>query len=138
MHCLLKPTRTSIQGINEGGVDYFVQFYTPERGNVLNSIWQRIKGMEAHIVNTVFSSRAKNLCTKTWEVITAVAKNALDGHAGSEVFSFAAVRCGYEFVWYQLAYRYFTVGRTAGSNYTLTSRNDNKYNPNCGQIFLFP
>ncbi|KAH7662443.1 hypothetical protein AAVH_43596 [Aphelenchoides avenae] len=138
MHCPPNPTETSIQGINEGGVDYFVQFYTPERQNALNLVWQAIRGMEAHIVDAVFSTKAKNLCTKPNDLIAAVVKNALDGHEGPELFSFAAVRCGYEFVRYQLAYRYFTVGRTAGSNYTLSSPNDNKYNPSCGQIFLFP
>lgn len=49
----------------------------------------------------------------------------------------AAVRCGHEFVWYELAYRYFTAGRASGASFEL-STNDTEYKPNCGQIFLFP
>lgn len=49
----------------------------------------------------------------------------------------AVVRCGHEFVWYQLAYRFFTAGRTAGTSFEL-STGDTAYQRSCGQIFLFP
>ncbi|KAH7707974.1 hypothetical protein AAVH_24789 [Aphelenchoides avenae] len=80
------------------------------------------------------SSNSKDLCATATDVI------------GSEAFevdkggfsSVAVVRCGYEFVWYELGYRYFTSGRTAGGSFVLTSHNDGKYNRKCGQIVLFP
>lgn len=63
--------------------------------------------------------------------------------AGSGFSAMVVVKCAYRFVWYQLAHEYFTVGRTPNDDpvmktYTLTTASGDKYNANCGQIFLFP
>lgn len=51
---------------------------------------------------------------------------------------FIAVACGKKFVWYQLAYKYFTAAAIAGKARVITSTTVNSYNPNCGQIIFFP
>ncbi|KAH7687784.1 hypothetical protein AAVH_40663, partial [Aphelenchoides avenae] len=83
------------------------------------------------------SSETQNLCK--------AAKDEIEKAVNKKVFGLkdwfsglVAVRCGREFVWYELGYRYFNVGRTAGPKFTLVSTNDGTYNSNCGQAFLFP
>lgn len=60
----------------------------------------------------------------------------VDLEANSGVGAVAAVKCGYHFVWYQLAYSYFHAAAT-NSPYTFAS-DGNKYDANCGQLVLFP
>ncbi|KAH7707975.1 hypothetical protein AAVH_24790 [Aphelenchoides avenae] len=137
-HCLPKPNASSIAGYNEKGVNYFVHSYPAERNLTVFALWENIRKLEAGIVKAVFSSNSNDLC--------ASAKSVIEKAVGRKVFkldkegfsSAAVVRCGYEFVWYELGYRYFTAGRTAGDVFELTSHNDGKYNRDCGQTFLFP
>ncbi|KAH7693100.1 hypothetical protein AAVH_39870, partial [Aphelenchoides avenae] len=48
-----------------------------------------------------------------------------------------ALRCGYEFVWYELGYRYFPAGFATG-DYVLATKQGNKFKSNCGQIVFSP
>ncbi|KAH7707972.1 hypothetical protein AAVH_24787 [Aphelenchoides avenae] len=134
-HCLPQPNGSSIAGYNEKGVNYFVHSYSAERNIGLAVSWEKISKREADIVDAVFSSESKDLCTTATCVI---GSEAFDIEKGG-FSSVAVVRCAYEFVWYELGYRYFTIGRTAGVKaFVLSSHNNGKYIRNCGQIFLFP
>ncbi|KAH7697947.1 hypothetical protein AAVH_34963 [Aphelenchoides avenae] len=50
----------------------------------------------------------------------------------------AAVKCGRQFVWYELGYRYFAAAGVSNENYAITSGSVDSYNANCGQIMFFP
>ncbi|KAH7699588.1 hypothetical protein AAVH_33305, partial [Aphelenchoides avenae] len=49
---------------------------------------------------------------------------------------FAAVRCGYEFVWYELGYTYFYAAYSS-TDYKWQKKGG-AYDAKCGQIFFFP
>ncbi|KAH7722984.1 hypothetical protein AAVH_09456 [Aphelenchoides avenae] len=135
-YCHTIENNSSVHGYDEKGVNYFVKYYRTENDGCANRLWtQKIQEKATDIVDAVFSTKNKNLCEKAKSDITEFVPTAFSGRCGFS--GVAAVRCGYQFVWYQLGYRYFTVGCTAGTNYTLTSANDGKYNSNCGQLFLF-
>lgn len=51
-------------------------------------------------------------------------------------WALAALPCGYNFVWYELGYRYFPAGYATG-NHTLVTKTGNKYSEKCGQIIFF-
>ncbi|KAH7673293.1 hypothetical protein AAVH_42227, partial [Aphelenchoides avenae] len=80
------------------------------------------------------SPDTKDLCKEAGKKVRDVVAASTNADCN---FSVAAVRCGYEFVWYELIYRYFTAGRAAGASFEL-STDDTAYERNCGQIFLFP
>ncbi|KAH7724265.1 hypothetical protein AAVH_08153 [Aphelenchoides avenae] len=73
--------------------------------------------------------------SKVTDQWASIGKNASD--ILEATLSLTALRCGYEFVWYQLGYRYFPAGYATG-NYTLFTEGANKYSEKCGQIFFFP
>lgn len=88
-------------------------------------------------VHRFSSTKSNDLCaTATSLIKKLIGSESFDVEKGG-FWSVAVIRCGYEFVWYELGYRYFTAGRTAGRVYVLTSHNDGKYDSSCGQIFLF-
>ncbi|KAH7717423.1 hypothetical protein AAVH_15154 [Aphelenchoides avenae] len=55
---------------------------------------------------------------------------------GNGFHTMVALRCGYEFVWYELGYRYFPAGY-ATNNHTLITPVGYKYADKCGQIIFF-
>ncbi|KAH7702255.1 hypothetical protein AAVH_30592, partial [Aphelenchoides avenae] len=59
-----------------------------------------------------------------------------DGSGGFSAV--AAVKCGRQFVWYELGYRNFAAAGVSNDDYVITSGNVDTYNANCGQIMLSP
>lgn len=47
-----------------------------------------------------------------------------------------AVKCNYDFVWYELGWRYYTAARTT-TEYVL-EKNDGTFDASCGQIIFIP
>ncbi|KAH7706530.1 hypothetical protein AAVH_26238 [Aphelenchoides avenae] len=134
MQCMDSENKRHIKDFNSHGVSYFVQYF--ERADDPADIWNDVEEKKAEIVNAVFSSKTSELCQ--------VAKNVIEKAVRRKVFNrelgfsgLAVVRCGRQFVWYQLGYRYFFVAGSAGDSYELASSNG-AYDANCGQIFLFP
>ncbi|KAH7708511.1 hypothetical protein AAVH_24233 [Aphelenchoides avenae] len=74
------------------------------------------------------------------DVVCETAARALEDELGMSVeqmaSAFVVVTCGYEFVWYELGYRYYLAAAST-SPYTLTTGQDNVYSAKCGQIVLF-
>ncbi|KAH7717334.1 hypothetical protein AAVH_15282 [Aphelenchoides avenae] len=138
MQCIESHSKGHIKIFNSHGVSYFIQYFNKSALSAgLNGTWKDIHDKQSEIVDAVFSSETQNLCKAAKEKIEkAVDKKVFDLEDG--FCGLAVVRCGRQFVWYELIYYYFTVGRTAGPSFTLTSANDGTYNPNCGQTFLFP
>ncbi|KAH7717332.1 hypothetical protein AAVH_15280 [Aphelenchoides avenae] len=131
-------SRCHVKSFNNQGVSYFIQYFkTADLTVGLNDTWKDIHDKETEIVDAVFSSTTHDLCkAATDEIAKSVHKKVIGVEGGFS--GLAVVRCGNEFVWYELDYRYFAVGRTAGPSFALTSANDGTYKSNCGQIFLFP
>ncbi|KAH7709037.1 hypothetical protein AAVH_23704 [Aphelenchoides avenae] len=55
---------------------------------------------------------------------------------GTGFSAFVAVKCSYNFVWYELGWRYYTAARTT-SEYVL-EKNSGTFNANCGQLIFLP
>lgn len=49
-----------------------------------------------------------------------------------------AVKCGYKFVWYQLAYEYFHAAASSAKGKAAWETDNGGYDAKCGQIFFFP
>ncbi|KAH7703113.1 hypothetical protein AAVH_29723 [Aphelenchoides avenae] len=100
--------------------------------------WNAIEEKGNQILDATFSTKASNLAKRIEEVENRFRKD-IDG-AFLLVGGFralVALRCGYEFVWYELGYRYFPAGFATGE-YVLATQQGNKYSSNCGQIVFFP
>ncbi|KAH7678382.1 hypothetical protein AAVH_41719, partial [Aphelenchoides avenae] len=69
-----------------------------------------------------------NLCGRLTSALT---DNGIKGFGG-----FAAVKCGYKFVWYQLGYTYFYAAHS--STKYKWEKKGGAYDAKCGQIFFFP
>ncbi|KAH7711175.1 hypothetical protein AAVH_21534 [Aphelenchoides avenae] len=119
----------SVYGTHEL-VTYLAQ---PDFGDKLRPYKTDLENHEQEILDKTFSSPSNSLC-KT-------AANALNDVLGLSVkdkeTAFVVVRCGYEFVWYELGYKYFPAANST-SPYVLTTHANSDYSSNCGQIILFP
>ncbi|KAH7693228.1 hypothetical protein AAVH_39738 [Aphelenchoides avenae] len=129
MHCL-KSDNDSFYEYKRRNTNYFVKRYRsdPVKDQKAASKWKKVGGHTA-VLDSMIATAAANLCTRLAEV----ERNFVDGEA---ITLIAAVRCGYTFVWYQLAYRYFPAAGTT-SKFVMTSNSKNVYSPNCGQIIFF-
>ncbi|KAH7713722.1 hypothetical protein AAVH_18906 [Aphelenchoides avenae] len=102
-------------------------------GSKVTDQWASIGKNASDILEATFSTRASNLTSRVKDV-----EKRFGPFLKKDGFrSLTALRCGYEFVWYQLGYRYFPAGYATG-NYTLFTEGANKYSEKCGQIFFFP
>lgn len=57
-------------------------------------------------------------------------------HGRREFTAVLVIRCAYEFVWYELGWRYYEAAATT-SEYVV-SRYDGDYNDACGQLIFLP
>ncbi|KAH7717395.1 hypothetical protein AAVH_15193 [Aphelenchoides avenae] len=91
---------------------------------------------EYKLVNYVVARRANaelgSNIRSHWDTIENNANAILE-----DTLALAALRCGYEFVWYELGYRYFPAGYATGKHILLT-QGGNEYTDKCGQIVFFP
>ncbi|KAH7698755.1 hypothetical protein AAVH_34148 [Aphelenchoides avenae] len=139
MHCA--------QAIDYGGywgsipemVNYFVKYtHTAVHAKTMKQKMKpKFAALEASkdsIVKAVFAGNHDNLCER---VVVALRDKAVSGSIEGTGFSaFVAVRCAYDFVWYELGWRYYTAARTT-SEYVLEA-NDGTFNANCGQLIFLP
>ncbi|KAH7715716.1 hypothetical protein AAVH_16897 [Aphelenchoides avenae] len=100
--------------------------------------WVALQKKGNEILDATFSTSTSNLSKRVEEVENRFMKD-IDGPflSAGGFRALVALRCGYEFVWYELGYRYFPAGFTTDA-YVLTTKQDNKYKYNCGQIVFFP
>ncbi|KAH7714146.1 hypothetical protein AAVH_18484 [Aphelenchoides avenae] len=105
---------------------------------LIRSKWGTIEKKGNETLDAIFSTSASNLSKRIEEVENRFKKD-IDGGAFLSVGGFralVALRCGYEFVWYELGYRYFPAGFATG-DYVLAPEQGSKYSSNCGQIVFF-
>ncbi|KAH7721340.1 hypothetical protein AAVH_11196 [Aphelenchoides avenae] len=95
--------------------------------------WDRLKkkaGKKDAVLNHVFAKGNEDLCERLTAALTA---NEVDTRNYGGV---AAVKCGYEFVWYELGYTYFYAAHSS-TDYKWELKGG-AYDAKCGQIFFFP
>ncbi|KAH7712658.1 hypothetical protein AAVH_20000 [Aphelenchoides avenae] len=113
-----------------------VNYVVTRRLNVDSKVtdqWASIGKNASYILEAAFSTPATNLTSRVKEV-----EERFGPFLTEDGFrALAALRCGYEFVWYQLGYRYFPAGYATG-NHTLFTEGGNEYSEKCGQIVFFP
>ncbi|KAH7717427.1 hypothetical protein AAVH_15158 [Aphelenchoides avenae] len=84
-------------------------------GSKVTNQWASIGTNANDILEATFSTRATNLTARMKEV-----EKRFGPFVTQDGFrALAALRCGYEFVWYQLGYRYFPAGYATGKLYSL-------------------
>ncbi|KAH7695187.1 hypothetical protein AAVH_37758 [Aphelenchoides avenae] len=106
--------------------------------NLLREKWDAIEEKGDRILDATFSTTAFNVSKRVEEVERRFEKEIGGAFLSADGFrALVALRCGYEFVWYELGYRCFPAGFATGG-YTLATKQDNKYKYNCGQIVFFP
>ncbi|KAH7715715.1 hypothetical protein AAVH_16896 [Aphelenchoides avenae] len=104
----------------------------------LREKWDAIENKGDQILDATFSTSASKLLKRIEEVENRFETDIKGAFLSAGGFrALVALRCGYEFVWYELGYRYFPAGFASGG-YTLGTKQDNKYKYNCGQIVFFP
>ncbi|KAH7715718.1 hypothetical protein AAVH_16899 [Aphelenchoides avenae] len=103
----------------------------------LRKKWDAIENKGTQILNAIFSTSVSSLSKRVEEVENRFMKD-IDGPflSAGGFRALVALRCGYEFVWYELGYRYFPAGFATGG-YVLATKQDNTYKYNCGQIVFF-
>ncbi|KAH7711170.1 hypothetical protein AAVH_21529 [Aphelenchoides avenae] len=121
--------KDSVYGINKH-VTYLAQ---PRFEDELSPHKADLENYEQKILDKTFSSSSNNLC----EAATKALEDVLSLSLNATTSAFSVVRCGYEFVWYELSYKYFPAANST-SPYVLTTHANSDYSSNCGQIILFP
>ncbi|KAH7711169.1 hypothetical protein AAVH_21528 [Aphelenchoides avenae] len=116
-----------------GAYEHVTYLAQPRFGDKLSAHRTDLEKYEQQILDKTFSSPSNNLC----ETAARVLKDLLTLSIEETESAFAVVRCGYEFVWYELGYKYFPAANST-SPYVLTSHPISDYISNCGQIILFP
>ncbi|KAH7699610.1 hypothetical protein AAVH_33285, partial [Aphelenchoides avenae] len=105
---------------------------------LIKAKWNAIEEKGNQILDATFSTKASNLSKRIEEVENRFRKDIDGAFLSAGGFrALVALRCGYEFVWYELRYRYFPAGFATGE-YVLATKQGNKFNSNCGQIVFFP
>ncbi|KAH7710736.1 hypothetical protein AAVH_21997 [Aphelenchoides avenae] len=82
------------------------------------------------VLDRVFAKSDEDLCKR---LEAALNDQKINGNAFGGI---AAVRCGYEFVWYELGYTYFYAAESS-TDYRWEKKGG-AYDAKCGQIFFFP
>ncbi|KAH7707250.1 hypothetical protein AAVH_25509, partial [Aphelenchoides avenae] len=134
LHCTLFPKKKFV-GVGYRNLNFFVLYANALRKRISESAWKYVKDnkeIRAGLLDHVFAKSSENLCGRL--------RTALKDHGVDKIGfgGFAAVKCGYEFVWYELGYTYFYAAHSStGYKWQKKGRAyDSK--AICGQIFFFP
>ncbi|KAH7712706.1 hypothetical protein AAVH_19943 [Aphelenchoides avenae] len=121
-------------------VNYVVSRYRKRAVQTLAFIrkkWGAIETKGNQILDATFSTSTSDLSNRIGEVENRFKKDMKGSFLSAGGFrALVALRCGYEFKWYELGYRYFPAG-FATDGYVLMTQQSNKYKYNCGQIVFF-
>lgn len=147
LHCVLnsshdKPGSSLYSKSNYKGASYIIKWTEPPAASaVLNARFTLIRSKGELVWNTIFKEKTDDLCG---QVKKATANTELtrkgavlcstDDPACGGFTAVVAVRCAFEFVWYELGWRYYEAAATT-SEYVL-SRYDGEYNDACGQLIF--
>ncbi|KAH7712072.1 hypothetical protein AAVH_20591 [Aphelenchoides avenae] len=133
------PDTGKLIDASQSDLNFFVRYVkldAPKFISQINSTWQAINQQRSAIVDKVFDSSSEKLCKRLARVLYDRAGVDFE-ETDSGVRAFAAIKCGYHFVWYELAYAYFPSAAT-NSPYTFEAEGNGKYDSNCGQLILYP
>ncbi|KAH7710630.1 hypothetical protein AAVH_22086 [Aphelenchoides avenae] len=142
MHCAHSTDDISFNGTVERMANYFVKYmWNPTGFQSLKQKWEKILGDKNSVLDSVFSEKDGNVCDR---VLSALSKRSQrkrrdatsDTLERTGFSAFVAVRCSYDFVWYELGWRYYTAARTT-SQYVL-EKNGGTFSADCGQLIFLP
>ncbi|KAH7721347.1 hypothetical protein AAVH_11203 [Aphelenchoides avenae] len=112
-------------------LNFFVLYASNDTKQTADEAWERLKdNVKARdaVLNRVFARSSDGLCGRLDTALKDINTTAFHG--------FAAVKCGYEFVWYELGYAYFFAAHSS-TGYKWEKKGS-AYDAKCGQIFFFP
>ncbi|KAH7695598.1 hypothetical protein AAVH_37340 [Aphelenchoides avenae] len=132
--CVLFPKHNFIDAGNRNlKLNYFVLHADKRWAQPPEQAWHNLtrrKDAMEEVLAHVFAQSNDDVCGR---LTAAVKDHVVDTNVFGGV---AAVKCGYEFVWYELGYRYFYAAYS--STKYKWGTNGGGYDSKCGQIFLFP
>ncbi|KAH7710727.1 hypothetical protein AAVH_21988 [Aphelenchoides avenae] len=112
-------------------LNFFVLYANKERNaeRACKDVKNRTAAGDA-VLDRVFAKSDEDLCERLKAALSdqTININAFGG--------IAAVRCGYEFVWYELGYTYFYAAYSS-TDYKWEKKGG-VYDSKCGQVFFFP
>ncbi|KAH7710734.1 hypothetical protein AAVH_21995 [Aphelenchoides avenae] len=117
-----------------GNLNFFVLYANSSSNETAEEAWERLKDdpvTRDSVLNDVFAKRSGNLCGRLADALRDNGVDVKNFRGG-----FAAVKCGYEFVWYELGYTYFYAAYS--STRSKWQKNGGAYDAKCGQLFFFP
>ncbi|KAH7717121.1 hypothetical protein AAVH_15483 [Aphelenchoides avenae] len=142
LHCAYSGDDGSFNGTIDRVANYFIKFSRNAQDiRSLKQQWEKILADKNTILDSVFSGKDMDLCDR---VLSALGKRSqrrkraslADSVESTGFSAFVAVKCSYDFVWYELGWRYYTAARTT-SEYLL-EKNGGTFNSNCGQLVFLP
>ncbi|KAH7710738.1 hypothetical protein AAVH_21999 [Aphelenchoides avenae] len=117
--------------VEHPNLNFFVLYANASSKNNSDEAWDKLTDKKDAVLDHVFAKNSNDLCGRFDAAIN-------DNKVNRENFrgGFAAVKCGYEFVWYELGYTYFHAAYSS-TDYKWQKKGS-AYDANCGQIFFFP
>ncbi|KAH7714117.1 hypothetical protein AAVH_18512 [Aphelenchoides avenae] len=125
--CIYKETDFVDAGYSN--LNFFVRYVKKGEESTMQTAMKDSKGKKSAARNHVFGKNNGNLCDR----LKTATKGDLNKFGG-----IVAVKCGYEFVWYELAYEYFHAAASSVKGEATWETHNGSYDANCGQIFFFP
>ncbi|KAH7710718.1 hypothetical protein AAVH_21979 [Aphelenchoides avenae] len=143
VHCAHAVDNGSYSGLVDDMAHYFVKY--TQNAAVAATMKEKFEALEAkkdRIIKTVFAESQRDLCERVHTALDDQRPKRERREVESDVLedaefsAFVAVKCSYDFVWYELGWRYYTAARTT-SEYVL-EKNDGAFDASCGQLIFLP
>ncbi|KAH7721351.1 hypothetical protein AAVH_11207 [Aphelenchoides avenae] len=123
----------NVADVGYWNLNFFVLYANRSSEQRANQTWEEVKDNEVArdaVLGRVFAKSNADLCGR---LRTVLSDNSIKGFGG-----FAAVKCGYEFVWYELGYSYFYAAYSSTPYQWEMKGGAYDSKAKCGQIFFFP
>ncbi|KAH7669954.1 hypothetical protein AAVH_18509 [Aphelenchoides avenae] len=113
-------------------LNFFVRYVEKIEESAMETAMKDIKGKKGAVLDQVFAKSKGDLCDRL--------KSVLESNGGDvdKFGGIVAVKCGYKFVWYQLAYEYSHAAASSLEVEAAWETGHGSYDAKCGQIFFFP
>ncbi|KAH7709036.1 hypothetical protein AAVH_23703 [Aphelenchoides avenae] len=138
IHCAYAVTSGNYSGSIDDEANYVVKFtWNVDDAQELKEKFKTLQWSKDRIFEIVFAESHDGLCER---ILNPPERqrwlDVYDSMGSSGFTAFVAVRCAYDFVWYELGWRYYKAARTT-SDYVLETY-DGTFNASCGQIIFLP
>ncbi|KAH7717111.1 hypothetical protein AAVH_15473 [Aphelenchoides avenae] len=143
LHCAHAVDNGSYWGSVGAVANYFVKYSRAAAD--IQTLKEKFVALEAkkdRIIEAVFAESQDDLCKQVQFALGDQRSKRKRREAESVAMddtaftALVAVKCNYDFVWYELGWRYYTAARTT-TEYVL-EKNDGTFDASCGQIIFIP